>query len=580
MLSTCTDSEDGNEDHTAVKVKIEEKNSDYLLPSADENSRPLEQPFNSTFPEEERSNCFSASDDVQSDCSEEFSIVEPSEHREDEAGVSKETCTESISPQNLQATLSGSDDAAVRGDTPNTNERMKVELKKRVMENLIRRQNDNNQDAGTRNKDEETPANNPNLGEKKSNALPQVVSVHFYDPQNHCQCVIDPNTHITQYAASDGTHVMLNNPTSPQTSLTPPLRSPIVSTSSSFQRLQNTPSQSPNSLLHYSQASPTNAAPTQYRYPQYHQNEHGIHNQPPPVTNSSSATNPSRSTVTAGYHSLYPTQNVTPNIAPSPEVVKIPPAVSTDIIRVPVPQSAHSMNDTTANGDIEVESEEDPKTSESDQAETSKPRAAKRKRFIFGSHEAPRKKVISSLLTPLCEREAVRLADGIHDINMQFFPIRSLAQKAANRVSEDTDDVLKLIDQKIQLKTKVHDVEKARYAIQFVVVFVVVFLVVFVVFVIVIVVLLVVVVFVVFVFVVLFIVIVFVVVVFVVVILFIVVVFVVFVVVVVRCFCCCCCYLHCCCSLFSLLFVFSSLLLLLSSSSSLTLLLLLLYCML
>lgn len=54
------------------------------------------------------------------------------------------------------------------------------------------------------------------------------------------------------------------------------------------------------------------------------------------------------------------------------------------------------------------------------------------------------------------------MADGIHEINMQYFPLRSLAQKAANRVSEDTDDVLKLIEQKIQLKTKVQDVEKAR----------------------------------------------------------------------------------------------------------------------
>jgi hypothetical protein len=86
----------------------------------------------------------------------------------------------------------------------------------------------------------------------------------------------------------------------------------------------------------------------------------------------------------------------------------------------------------------------------------------KRKRFIFGSHEPPKKKVISSLLTPLCEREATRLADGIHEINMQYFPLRSLAQKAANRVSGDTDDILKLIDQKMQLKTKIQDVEKAR----------------------------------------------------------------------------------------------------------------------
>jgi hypothetical protein len=45
---------------------------------------------------------------------------------------------------------------------------------------------------------------------------------------------------------------------------------------------------------------------------------------------------------------------------------------------------------------------------------------------------------------------------------MQYFPLRSLAQKAAKRVSGDTDDVFKLIDQKIQLKTKIQDVEKAR----------------------------------------------------------------------------------------------------------------------
>ena len=137
---------------------------------------------------------------------------------------------------------------------------------------------------------------------------------------------------------------------------------------------------------------------------------------------------------------------------------------SASITCVPVDVRSHHLeisSNSTSKGVASTNPTNTKETGNSEITEVDK-QGQKRKRFIFGSHEPPKKKVISSLLTPLCEREATRLADGIHEINMQYFPLRSLAQKAANRVSGDTDDVLKLIEQKIQLKTKIQDVEKAR----------------------------------------------------------------------------------------------------------------------
>ena len=407
------------------------------------------------------------SDDNQSVCSEEFFIVET---KEDKLSDGKEATringvNETRDKPTLEETIKSNQE---------TSTNLKDELKRRLKANLVRKTSDSHQNE----------YNMINNGGNTPKALPQVVSVHFYDPQTHSQRVVGADAHI-QYHSSPivrHTSTTLPYPKSPSTTQPYPVQLPqrqVVSAALTTSRPPNL-------------SQPT--LPTNYPYPSYYSNNAEIHKQHPayqiPSIHPSTrvrtvipeiSSNITSREVVSSYSSHIPSQAV-PNHTETNRGVALsnasvskshPPEthrdsvtasevstsntnVTTDVTPAPPELTSSNIHE---DGSTSMNPTENENRSEFTGIDI---KAKKRKRFIFGSHEPPRKKVISSLLTPLCEREATKLADGIHEINMQYFPLRSLAQKAANRVSGDTDDVLKLIDQKIQLKTKIQDVEKAR----------------------------------------------------------------------------------------------------------------------
>ncbi len=394
------------------------------------------------------------SDDNQSVCSEEFSIVETNEEN---LGDGKEESTmNGVNETKLEEKLN------VEGTDMN----LKDELKKRLKANLSRKASDSSEVDSSF-----TSRNERNSNEGKD--LPQVVSVHFYDPQTHSQRIVGADTHIPfpSIPMVRGPSMTLPYPKSPSATLSYPQHLPQKPLSGTL-----TTSCPPN----LSQATLPRIPPINYPYPSYYPNTTEIHKQHaayqiPSIPSSTKvrALPPgigSNSVATRGGISHHHPEAVTRGVTSSNT------SVSRSLPSETPSNGITARQDSTSDVPTEVISDNpaskkmpirgvmstgasSPKESSSEMTEID---TKKRKRFIFGSHEPPKKKVISSLLTPLCEREATRLADGIHEINMQYFPLRSLAQKAAKRVSGDTDDVFKLIDQKIQLKTKIQDVEKAR----------------------------------------------------------------------------------------------------------------------
>ena len=404
------------------------------------------------------------SDDNQSVCSEEFFIVETKENNLSDG--KKESRTKEVKETDIN---------------------LKDEVKKRLKANLIRKASDSEHET-------DNTLGRKSIQEKKTREpkiLPQVVSVHFYDPQTHSQRIVGADTSIS----------FPKIPIVQDTSIAPP-----------YPKLPSNIQPHPQNVLYKSPGvtsktpSPANPShanlpgipPINYPSSSYYPNTTAINkNYPtyqassiPPTTKESVLPSDIGSSIPEGvinhhYHNEIPNASVLKSLSPEtptnslPTRGVVPPIASVSKSLPPKTRSIMAsnpnattpvmsskpklVNTETPNKDVTPTEASGPKavenTKETVQIDT---QSKKRKRFIFGSHEPPRKKVISSLLTPLCEREATRLADGIHEINMQYFPLRSLAQKAANRVSGDTDDILKLIDQKIQLKTKIQDVEKAR----------------------------------------------------------------------------------------------------------------------
>lgn len=308
-------------------------------------------------------------------------------------------------------------------------------------------------------------------------ALPQVVSVHFYDPQTHSQRVVGADTHMPYHSSPivQHTSMTLPYPKSPSTSIPYPLHLP-----------QRPPGAAATRAPNLSQATLPLISSTKYPYPSYYSNNAVIHKQqsayqipsihpstpartvPPQIVSnivSSRDVVSSYSSPAIPHHTQSKRDVALSTVSVSRSHLAENPITVSEVSNTHVPTDVRPVHpgSTSKNMRKAGSTATNPAESEKSLEFTDiNMKAKKRKRFIFGAHEPPRKKVISSLLTPLCEREATKLADGIHEINMQYFPLRSLAQKAANRVSGDTDDVLKLIDQKIQLKTKIQDVEKAR----------------------------------------------------------------------------------------------------------------------
>ena len=397
------------------------------------------------------------SEDNQSVCSEEFFIVETKGDMLDDGKK-----TTSMNYENETREKATSEETTLNLEQTSTN--IKDELKKRLKANLVRKTSDSQQ-------------NMVNSGGK---ALPQVVSVHFYDPQTHSQRIVGADTHIPYHSSPivQHTSMTLPYPKSPSTSIPYPLQLPQRPAGATATRAPN-----------LSQATLPLISSTKYPYPSYYSNNAVIHKQqpvyqipsihpstpertvPPQIVSNISS---SRDVVLSYSSPAIPhyteskrdvaLSNVSVSRSHLPEnpitvsevSPPITPHVPTDVRPVHAGSTSNNMRKAGSTATNPTESEKSLEFTDINI------KSKKRKRFIFGAHEPPRKKVISSLLTPLCEREATKLADGIHEINMQYFPLRSLAQKAANRVSGDTDDVLKLIDQKIQLKTKIQDVEKAR----------------------------------------------------------------------------------------------------------------------
>ncbi|CAB3981510.1 Hypothetical predicted protein [Paramuricea clavata] len=433
------------------------------------------------------------SDDNQSVCSEEFFIVETNEHNVDDGKEGSSMNSVSETADKTKPTK--------KSNIEETNTNLKDELKKRLKANLIRKASDNEQ---YENATESLSRNGSNTcrNMEEPKVLPQVVSVHFYDPQTHSQRVVGADTHIP-YLSNPmirDASMTLSYPKPPSITLPYP-KSPAATLSypPHLSRAQKptsptlTPPRSPN----LSQATLPRIPPMKYPYPSYYPNATDIHKQHsayqlpsvpastkvralPPEISSNSIT--SRGNVSCYGNmptqvSLHHPETITNSITTRDVASRnatisrsLPPETrsygvtaredSTSTTNAPtevIPHHPELASNTIPTRGVTPTSADNPiEITEIDK------QGKKRKRFIFGAHEPPKKKVISSLLTPLCEREATRLADGIHEINMQYFPLRSLAQKAAKRVSGDTDDVLKLIDQKIQLKTKIQDVEKAR----------------------------------------------------------------------------------------------------------------------
>lgn len=412
------------------------------------------------------------SDDNQSVCSEEFFIVEAKEDKLDDGkeATNMNGVSETRDKATLEETIKSNQEASIN---------LKDELKRRLKASLVRKTSDSQQNE----------YNMINNGDNTAKVLPQVVSVHFYDPQTHSQRVVGADTHIQYHSSPSVRHTSttLPYPKSPSTTLPYPVhlsQRQVVGGASTTSRPPN-----------LSQATLPTIPPTSYSYSSFYSNNAEIHKQQPayqipnvhPSTRArtippeiSSNIITSREVVSS-YSSHTPSQTIPHHPETNRSVALSNASVSrshpAETYRDSVTASEASTSTTNVPTDVRPAHPEltssnihkggsistNPTESENRSEFTGiNIKAKKRKRFIFGSHEPPRKKVISSLLTPLCEREATKLADGIHEINMQYFPLRSLAQKAANRVSGDTDDVLKLIDQKIQLKTKIQDVEKAR----------------------------------------------------------------------------------------------------------------------
>ena len=398
------------------------------------------------------------SDDNQSVCSEEFFIVETKENNLSDG--KKESCIKEVKETDIN---------------------LKDEVKKRLKANLIRKASDSEHETDNSLGRESIQERNT----REPKVLPQVVSVHFYDPQTHSQRIVGADTSISfpRIPIAHDTSMALPYPKLPSNIQPHPQnvlhKSPGVTS--------KTPS--PANLSH---ATPPGIPPINYPYPSYYPNTTVINKRYTAYqTSSISPTTKERvlspdigSSTPEGvinhHHNEIPIASVSKSLPTEtstnsiPTEGVVPPIASVSKSLPPTTRSNMTSNPNATTSVISNKPElvyrevtpteaSGPKTMENStetvQVDTQN---KKRKRFIFGSHEPPRKKVISSLLTPLCEREATRLADGIHEINMQYFPLRSLAQKAANRVSGDTDDILKLIDQKIQLKTKIQDVEKAR----------------------------------------------------------------------------------------------------------------------
>jgi hypothetical protein len=356
------------------------------------------------------------SDDNQSVCSEEFFIVETTE--------------ENLNDERDKSHTKGEHGST---DLQETDINPEEELKNRLKANSKRKSSAS----------EQYKKSSKETSEQK--VLPQVVSVHFYDPQTHSQRIVGADTSISFPQMPRDTSMTLPYPESPTGSLTSPQR--------------NVTSETPRPP----QTTPPNIPPMNYPYTSYYPNPTDINTQYPayqissiPPSTKARALPPKISStskrVTSHQHTETPNASASRTLPPetSGGTTSHPEATKQSVPKNPeqahgevMPSCTIEMQGSSEMTEIDIQSR-------------------KRKRFIFGSHEPPKKKVISSLLTPLCEREATRLADGIHEINMQYFPLRSLAQKAANRVSGDTDDILKLIDQKMQLKTKIQDVEKAR----------------------------------------------------------------------------------------------------------------------
>ena len=394
------------------------------------------------------------SDDNQSVCSEEFFIVETKEHNLSDG--KKESCIKEVKETDIN---------------------LKDEVKKRLKANLIRKASDSEHETDDTLGRESIQERNT----RESKVLPQVVSVHFYDPQTHSQRIVGADASIS----------FPRIPIAQDTSIVP------------YPKLPSNIQPYPQHVLHKSPGvtsktpSPANLShatlpgipPINYPHSSYHPNTTAINKKYPAYQTSGIPPNAKESVlppdigssipegVINHHHNEIPIASVSTSLPAETPTSSIPtrgvvPPIAS--VSKSLPSETRSIMTSNPNATTSVMSNKPELVNrEITPTEASGPKAMenstetvtqskKRKRFIFGSHEPPRKKVISSLLTPLCEREATRLADGIHEINMQYFPLRSLAQKAANRVSGDTDDILKLIDQKIQLKTKIQDVEKAR----------------------------------------------------------------------------------------------------------------------
>ena len=396
------------------------------------------------------------SDDNQSVCSEEFSIVETNQDTSHMNAMTTTDEMEKITQSKIEE--------------PDAN--LKDELKKRLKANLMRKAFDKTQYDIPKN----ISRNKKNAVEPK--VLPQVVSVHFYDPQTHRERIVGADSHITIPSIPSMTLPYPNPPSttpphhkSPSTTL-PYLIQPSTSLTTSQAALP------PVSLINHSY-SPYYPSTTDIHklHPAYQIPNIPSHSKVAAVSSENDITIATSRSVVSSYNSMsshvplitQETTSLNQNISRSlPTRTQNNDLSAKSVSKINLTTEARTHPPEQGSTDISNKAAAEINVIGSKESQASleipkiNPQSKKRKRFIFGSHEPPKKKVISSLLTPLCEREATRLADGIHEINMQYFPLRSLAQKAAKRVSGDTDDVLKLIDQKIQLKTKIQDVEKAR----------------------------------------------------------------------------------------------------------------------